>query len=101
MAIRIYFLHRHLRYTMFILEEGNLPIPWCPCCDIQVPWADLNGHHTTTVQCAKGGDHKRRRLVAEDIWASMERSFQAYERPLKSVTFFKSLGWILTTLDDD
>ena len=29
-AIRVHFLHRHVRDTVVILEEGNLPHPQCP-----------------------------------------------------------------------
>ena len=36
-AIRVHFLHRHVRDTMIILEEGNLPHPHFPRCDIMVP----------------------------------------------------------------
>ena len=34
-----------------ILEEGNLPHPWCPLCDMLVPWKDLNGTHRRMEQC--------------------------------------------------
>ena len=38
----------NIRYTMVILEEGNLPHPRCPLCDILVPWKALNGTHRST-----------------------------------------------------
>ena len=46
--LKVIFLHRHVRYTVVILEEGNLPHPRLPHCDMMVPWAALNVHHTTT-----------------------------------------------------
>ena len=43
--IRVYFLHRHVRDTVVILEEGNLPHPRFPLCDIPVPCKSLNRMH--------------------------------------------------------
>ena len=43
MEIRVHFWHRHVRDTVMILEEVNLPNPGCPLCDIMVPWKDMNG----------------------------------------------------------
>ena len=56
-------LHPHVRDTMVILEEGNLPHPWCPRCDIMVPFQDLNIKHLYTTQCSRGAEQKRRWLV--------------------------------------
>ena len=56
MELRVYFFHRHVRDTVLILEESNLPHPQCPCCDMLVPWKAFNGRHTTTSQCTKGAD---------------------------------------------
>ena len=36
-ALRVHFLHRHIRYTMFILEYETPPYPLLPRCDILVP----------------------------------------------------------------
>ena len=36
-AMRFHFFHRHVRDTIIILEEGNLPHPWRPQCDMLVP----------------------------------------------------------------
>ena len=56
---------------MVILEEGNLPHPRCPLCDMLVPWRALNGtqkflegfHHCAarritgmTTTCGAGGE---------------------------------------------
>ena len=55
MAIIVHFLHRYVRDTVIIMEEGTLPHPRCPRCDILVPYKALNGRHVTTAQCDKGG----------------------------------------------
>ena len=35
-AMRVHFWHRHIRDTVVILEEGNLPHPLCLLCDMLV-----------------------------------------------------------------
>ena len=35
-AMRVQFVHRHVHNTVVILEEGNLPLPRCPRCGLQV-----------------------------------------------------------------
>ena len=52
--IRIHFVHRHMRYTIVILEEGNLPYSCCPSCNMFVPWSELNRRHPTTALCVIG-----------------------------------------------
>ena len=32
-AMRVHFVHRHVNDTVFILDEGNLPLTRCPRCD--------------------------------------------------------------------
>ena len=53
-AIRVHFLHWHVRVTVIILEEGNLPHPWCPWYDMLLTCKDLNRRHITISQCDKG-----------------------------------------------
>ena len=57
--MRVHFLHRNVRENLIILEEGNLPYPQCPLCDMLVPRKALNRRHVTTTQCAKGEDRNR------------------------------------------
>ena len=71
---------------MIILEEENLPHPRCPRCDILVPWQSLKGRHISTAKCTKGAERKRRRMAKEDMQESAGRAFQAYDRPLETVT---------------
>ena len=33
-AMWVHFVHRHVHDTVLILEEGNLPLPQCPRCDL-------------------------------------------------------------------
>ena len=101
MALRVHLLHRHARETMVILEEGNPPHPRYPCCDILVPWVDLNGGHTTNAQCAKGAEQKRNWPVADEMREIMARALQAYIILLNLATSFKYLGRIMTPSDDD
>ena len=65
-TVRVHFVHRHIQDTVVMLEEGNLPHPRCPRCDMQVPRKALNGRHLGTAQCAKGAERKWRRLDETD-----------------------------------
>ena len=65
------------------------------------PRRALNGRHPGTTQCLKGAERKRQRLVETERRENSERSFEAYGKPIESVTEFKYLGRILTATDDD
>ena len=52
-TMRVHFVHRHVQDTVVMLEEGNLPHPRCPHCDLQVTRKALNGRHLGTAQCKK------------------------------------------------
>ena len=54
--MRMHFFNRHVRDIVIILEEGNLPHPRCPQCNMLVPWRALNISHHATAQCAKGAE---------------------------------------------
>ena len=60
--MRVHFVHRHVHDTVVILEEGNLPLPRLPRCDLQVSRKALNGRHLGTSQCRTGTERKRIRL---------------------------------------
>ena len=79
--MRVHFWHRHVRDTVVILEEGNLPHPRCPLCDMLVLWKALNGTYRRTAQCTRGEEQKRRRLVAEEEREVTARAFSAYGLP--------------------
>ena len=64
--MRVQFLHQYFMGTVIILEEGNLPNPQFPRCEIMVPWKALNGRNVTTAQCAKGADQKIWRLAEDE-----------------------------------
>ena len=51
--------------------------------------------------CAKGLEHKIKRLREEEANASTSVAFQAYGRPLEMVTAFKYVGRVLTTSNDN
>ena len=46
--MRVHFLHRNVLDTVDILEEGNLPHPQCPRCDMMIPRRALNGRKPAT-----------------------------------------------------
>ena len=87
-AMRVHFVHRHVHNTVVILEEGNLPLPRCPRCDLQVPRRALNGRHLGTNQCRKGVEQKLWRLAAAEGEAASQRAFEAYGRRINSVQEF-------------
>ena len=86
---------------MVILEEGKLPHPWCPLCDMLVPWSYLSGHQNITAHCKKGAEGKQRQMAAEEEKAVTSRAFNAYWFPLGIVTYFRYLGRVILTSDDD
>ena len=92
---------RNVQDIVIILEEGNLPHPRCSRCDILVPWRALNGRHHATVMFRKGAEPKRRRMVEAELWDSTERAFEAYGKPLETVTTFKYLGRVMMEGDVD
>ena len=72
--MRVHFVHRHVHDTMVILEEGNLPLPRCPRCNLQVSSKALNGRHLETNQYRTGAERKIRRLAAAEGEAATERA---------------------------
>ena len=100
-AMRVHFVHRHVHNTVVILDEGNLPLPRCPRCDLQVPRRALNWRHLGTNQCRMGTERKIRRLAAAEGEAATERAFEAYGRRLNPVKEFRYLGRVLNATDDD
>ena len=99
--MRVHFWRRHVRDTVIILEEGNLPHPRCKNCDMLVPRRSLNGRHKDTAMCLSGAERKRRWDTEEEIRESTERAFEAYRGQLESVTRFTYLGRVMTAGDDD
>ena len=99
--MQMQFFNRHVRDIVIILEEGNLPHPQCPLCNMLVPWRALNGRHHTTAQCAKGAEKKGRRMAEAELRNSTERAFEAYGKPLETVSAFKYLVQVMKAGDDD
>ena len=97
----MHFMHRHVHDTVVMLEEGNLPLPRCPQCDLQVSRKALNGRHLGTLQRQKGAERKRRRLTETEARKNTERAFHAFGKPMEAVSEFRYLGWLLTATDDD
>ena len=77
-ALRVHFLHRPMRYTVVVLEEGNHPLQHCPKCDMFFLWEALKQSHMNTAMCAKGEERKCSRRVEEEAQASNMVSFPDY-----------------------
>ena len=97
----MHFCNRHVRDIVIILEEGKFPHPRCSRCNILVPWRALNGRHHTTAMCKKSAERKRRRMAEAELRDDTERAFEAYGKPLDTVSTFKYLGRVMTAGDDD
>ena len=87
-TMRVQFVHRNVHDTMVMLEEGNLPLPRCPRCELQVSRKALNGRHLGTSQCRTGTERKRRQLAEAEMRENSERAFHAYGKQMKAVTEF-------------
>ena len=81
--MRVHFWRRHVRDTIIILEEGNLPHPRCENCDMFVPWRDLNGRHKSTMMCKSGAERKSWRLAEAEIRESTEMAFEVYGKQIQ------------------
>ena len=99
--MRVNFWRRHVQDVVIILEEGNLPHPRCPRCDMLVPWRSLNGRHKSTAMCRSGAERKRWQLAETEVQESTEMAFEVYGDQLKTVPRFKHLGRILTEGGND
>ena len=91
-AMRVHYYRRQVRDILIILEEGNLPHPRCPRCDMFVPWRALNGRHKNTEMCRSGAEKKRQRLAAAEVRDSADMAFEVYGEQLQIVPRFKYLG---------
>ena len=100
-AMWVHFVHRHVHDTVVIQEEGKIPLPRFPRCDLQVSRKALNGRHLETSQCRTGTERKRRRLAEAELEITSEKAFHAYRTKMRAVTEFKYLGRVLTKTDDD
>ena len=100
-AMRMHFFNRHVRDIVIILEEGNLPHPCFPQCDMMVPRWELNGRDHATAQCAKSAEQKKRRMAEAELREITERAFKAYGKPLENVSAFKYLERVMKAGDDD
>ena len=99
--MRVHFWRRHVRDTVIILEEGNLPHPWCENCDMLVPWRALNGRHKDTAMYKSRVERKRWRLAEAEIKESTEMAFEAYREQLESVTRFTYLERLMAAGEDN
>ena len=99
--MRLHFVHRNVNDTVVMLEEGNLPLPRYPRCDLQVTRKALNGRHLVTLQCKKGAERKQRRLAETETRENADRAFHAYGKLMEAVSEFRYLGRLLMATDGD
>ena len=100
-AMRVHFWNRHVRDTVVILEEGNLPQPRRPLREMLVLLRSLNRMHRCTEKRKRGVERNQRRLAEEEEREVTTRAFSAYRRPLERVTSFRYLGWVISVADDE
>ena len=84
-----------------ILEEGDLPHPRCPQCDVFVSHNSLNDRNLTTAFFRRGMERKQHRLAEEEAWAGAEAEVTANDIPLYPVTSFRYLGRVLLAANDN
>ena len=101
MARRVHFVHHNVHDTEAIVEEGKLPLPRCPRCNLQVSRKALNGRHLEISQCRTGTERKRRRLAEAELEITSEKAFHTYGTKMRAVTEFKYLRRVLTNTDYD
>ena len=77
----VHFWNQHVRYTVVILEEVNLPQLHCPLCNMLLPWRSLNISHKRTAHWKKGKERKRLQLVVVETVTVTSRAFSAYGAP--------------------
>ena len=99
--MRMHLFSRHVQDIVIILEEGNLPHPRCSLCNMLVLWRALNGRHHTNAMCRKGAERKRRRMAEAELRESTEMAFEAYGKPIETVTNFKYLERVMAAGDED
>ena len=66
-----------------------------------VPWRALNGRHHATAMCKKGAERKRCWMAEAELRDSTERAFEAYGKPLETVSTFNYLGRVMTAGSDN
>ena len=66
-----------------------------------IPWVALKHCHSKTSLCAWGAKRNRRRLAEEEAQEGTVTVFWAYDRPMETVSSFKTLGLLLTASKDD
>ena len=66
-----------------------------------LPWNLLNGQHPSISMCTQIWERKHKNMEAEETQSGAKAAvFQAYKRPLYTVSYFKYLGRMLTEDDD-
>ena len=99
-SIWVHFMRHHMWDTIVVLEEDNHSLPHYPKCDMFFIWRELNKNHQATSMYAWGDYRRLERLCEKEARSRTVGTFEAYGRPLETVTAFKYLGIILTASDN-
>ena len=103
-AMWVHFLHRHVQDIVIILEGGKPSSPTVPPVQhagTLTRYEQEAYQHRSVQQGGHRESDSRWRMAEEEMRESAERSFKAYGIPLKTVTSFKYLGQVLTSVDND
>ena len=69
-------MHRHMWYTVVILEEGRQPLPRFPKCDMFFACRVLSRRHQDTETAPAGGERRQKRRQEEEAQIGMAVAFQ-------------------------
>ena len=94
-------MHRHIKYTLIILDEENFLHPRCKHCGIFVPRLTSQNSHPNKEICKRGADRKRQRLATEESRRATDQVIMAQKVPLYTVHVFKYFDRLFPNNDDD
>ena len=63
----VHFVQLHVRYTIAIMLEVNIPHPLCPNCDMFVPWTVLNIWNSAITLYMCEAEWKGRRRTYQEV----------------------------------
>ena len=100
-AMRLHVWRRHVRDTIIILEEGNLPHPRCKNCNMFVPWRALNSLNKSTMMCKRGGGKEAPASGGGGDKGEHGDGLRGLQAADQVVPRFTCLGKVMTAGDDD
>jgi hypothetical protein len=98
-GMRRHFLFRHFQDTIIIMEEGRLSR--CTQCGMFCTLLQLAGRHTDTKICKQGTKLNKQKMRDLQCIRAFRRIFTIQNQPIETLTSFRYLGHIITSMDDD